>query len=95
MTGGSAGFLISSPVTAFSAIAAAAIPSDGRVLLAGWPFDPFSADLLNPFGYDRPRLLRLDAAGGLDAGFGGTGDGVASLNASGRAIPYPHTGRLH
>ena len=74
---------------ALGAITSAAMQTDGKIVLSGWPFDPQSG-LSQPFGYDRPRLLRLGAAGTPDASFGPAGDGVLPLVAAGRLLHPSH-----
>ena len=78
---------ITSPL-ALGAVTAAAMQPDGRLVLAGWPYDAASPSITGPFAYDRPRLLRLDAAGNPDTTFGA--DGVATLVSQGRFMHPVH-----
>jgi uncharacterized delta-60 repeat protein len=72
---------LTSPLPALGHPTSAAIQADGRILVAGWPNKPASSDLLDPWDYGRPSLVRLDASGGADATFGE--GGVALLVAAG------------
>lgn len=78
---------VTSPV-ALGAITAAAMQPDGKIVLSGWPYDASSNNFVNPLAYDRPRLLRLDAAGHPDTTFGA--EGVATLVAAGRFMHPVH-----
>lgn len=80
---------VTSPI-ALGAITAAAMQADGKIVLSGWPYDAASANVTDPFAYDRPRLLRLDAAGQPDTAFGAAGDGVAMLVSAGRFVHPMH-----
>ena len=72
---------LTSPLPALGYLTSAAIQPDDRILVAGWPADPASPDLLGPWDYGKPSLVRLDASGGADATFGE--GGVAHLVAAG------------
>jgi hypothetical protein len=72
---------LTSPVPALGYLTGAAIQPDNRILVAGWPTAPASPNLVDPWDYGRPSLVRLDAAGRAEATFGE--GGVALLVAAG------------
>ncbi|MGE0355424.1 MAG: hypothetical protein AB7P08_00780 [Burkholderiales bacterium] len=70
-------------------VAAAALQADDKILLAGYPplfakTPPILVDLASP------RIVRLDAAGDPDPGFGPAGEGFAPLFAPGRRLQPLH-----
>lgn len=69
------------------AVAAVLLQPDGKILAAGNP-DPAIAGAALPA--DVARIARLDPDGRVDASFGPTGQGVASLAVAGRAMHPKH-----
>jgi uncharacterized delta-60 repeat protein len=72
---------LTSPIPALGHLTSTAIQPDNRILVAGWPTAPASPNLVDPWDYGRPSLVRLDATGSADATFGE--GGVAILVAAG------------
>lgn len=67
-------------------VEAVAVLPDDRILVAGFPSAIIQKIPFVPLDYARPRILRLDADGQLDRGFGPTGEGYAPLVSLGRGI---------
>jgi uncharacterized delta-60 repeat protein len=77
---------VTSPLPELATVTAAAVQCDGKLVLGGWPNDPATGERT----FDWPRLVRFDAAGRIDAGFGPSHDGVAPLVVAGRRLHPLH-----
>ena len=84
---------IAGPITSpIFDVRAVALQPDGKIVMAGYPERVATAKIPPPTPVDlgRPRIVRLDAWGVPDPGFGRTGEGYAPLTSVGRSLLPRH-----